>query len=129
MLGAFVVLVESACDMTKPHVVVRAVREAPTSLIARLHPGSCRNFCPHRNDVVLRMNDAVDLTGQRLEGLLLFGVIGVAVIGAADASHDVPQAALGMIRGTPAGSSANARCGGDRAGSSPTPCRLCRRQS
>src|ERR1700739_2708311 len=63
--------------------------------------GLCRNLAPHRNYVVSWIDDAVDLTGERLEGGFLFGVVGVAVIRAANPANDVPKAAFGVVGGHP----------------------------
>ena len=61
----------------------------------------------------------VDLAGQRLKGCFLFGVVGVAVIGAAHAADDVPQTALSVVGvDASAATSANGRCGADHATSS-----------
>jgi len=52
---------------------------------------------PHRYDVRRWVDDPVDLAGQRLEGLLFLGVIGMAVVSAPYPADDVPKAALGMV--------------------------------
>src|SRR5258706_15060879 len=61
--------------------------------------GSCRNLFAQRHDIGhRRMNDTLDKSGQLLESVLLFVVVGVAVIHAAHAGNDMTKAALGNIR-------------------------------
>jgi len=44
-----------------------------------------------------RVDDALDLGGQCLEGVLLFGMVGMAGVYAADAAHRVSETPFGNV--------------------------------
>src|SRR5437016_12549871 len=50
-----------------------------------------------RHDVFLWIDDALDLPGQRVERAALLLMVGVPVIGTADARHHVAEGSFGMI--------------------------------
>src|SRR5258708_3876144 len=52
-------------------------------------PGLCRNLFAQRHDIVGRIDDALDKSGQRFEGVLLLVAIRMAIVRAADAADDM----------------------------------------